>query len=240
MEKQPEFPEGGKSERYRPKYAELEPLPYPKSVSFEFGYLSPVPPEGDSWDEWVIERGIAAALREGRSIDHRTARSIASQLHEGQSSAVYSLASTGAVDEPRIYHELTHGSRDLPEDARNWARWLFGYCAMRTRTGPLEDWNEWAIAIDRDELELVRRNEVVAELDDVFGHQPEAQIGSVDELGWFGRTRHHVRPGGLVLNQDEQGFRGVWITDSPEQLEARWAAIEEDYDRFCQRRDKET
>jgi len=31
----------------------------------------------------------------------------------------------------------------------------------------------------------------------------------------------------------------MWITDSDGQLAARWAAIEEDYDRFYQRRDKE-
>lgn len=240
MERQPDNPEGGKSERYRPKYAELQPLPYPRSVSFEFGYLSPIPPEGDSWDEWVIERGIAAALRDGRGIDNRTARAIASQMHEGQSSALYSLASTGAVDEPRIYRELARGSRDLSEDGQSWVRWLFGYCALRIRTAPVEGWNELAIARDRADLELVRRNEIVAELDDLFGQQPDEQIGSVDELGWFGLARHHVRPGGLVLNQNEQGFRGVWITDSAGQLEARWAAIEEDYDRFYRRRDKET
>ena len=131
MERQPDK-EGGEQESYRPNYAELQPLPYPEIVSFEFGYLSPIPPEGDSWEEWTIERGIDAALREGRSIDNRTARSIASQLHEGQSSALYSLASTGAIDEPRIYQELLRGNRDLPGDARGWARWLLAtaHCAF--------------------------------------------------------------------------------------------------------------
>lgn len=70
--------------------ADLEALPVPRGTSFEYGFLSPIPPEGDSWDAWVIEHGIAASLREHRDIDDRTARYIAAQLHEGQVSALYS------------------------------------------------------------------------------------------------------------------------------------------------------
>lgn len=240
MERQPNNPEREEPESYRPKYAELEMLPYPPGVKFEFGFLSQAPPEGDSWEEWVIERGIDAALRDGRSIDDRTARCIASQLHVDEVSALYRLAATGAIDEPAIYHELTTGARTLPAQIRQWARWLYGYCALRIRTGPRDGWNESAIRADRADLQIVRQNEVVPELDDLFGHQPDEQIGSIDELGWFGLVRRQVRPGGLVLNQDKQGFREVWITDSAGQLQARWAAIEEDYDRFYQQRDKET
>jgi len=38
--------------------------------------------------------------------DDGTARRIAAQLHSGQASALYSLASTGAIDEDRLYREI--------------------------------------------------------------------------------------------------------------------------------------
>lgn len=50
-----------------------------------------------SWDERVICAGVEAAEREDRHIDDRTARYIASQLHGGQASALYALASSGAI-----------------------------------------------------------------------------------------------------------------------------------------------
>lgn len=215
-------------------HAELEALPVPRSIGFDFGYLSLVPPGGDSWDEWVIERGVAAALRERRSIDDRTARYIASQLHEGQTSALYSLASTGAIDETSIYDELRHGSGELPEQVRAWARWLSGYCALRPDTGPVTGWGERAAAADRAELETLRRNQAIQELDSMFGEQPDEETGTVDELGWFGLVRHDGRPGGLVLTQDEQGFRHVWETDSDDELDQRWSEITDEYERFYQ------
>lgn len=57
---------------------------------------------GESWDEYIIHTGIEAAEEEQREIDDRTARYIASQLHGGQGSALYSLASCGVIDEERI------------------------------------------------------------------------------------------------------------------------------------------
>ena len=212
---------------------ELRALPVPRGVSFAFGYLGPTPPVGETWDEWVIERGIAAALREGRSIDDRTARYIAAQLHDGQTSALCTLASTGAIDESQLDLELRRSRAQLREQAQRWARWLGGYCALRPGTGPLAGWNERIAAADRADAETVRRNEAVAALDALFGEQPDEQIGSVDELGWFGLVRHDGHPGGLVLSQDEQGFRHIWETDSEAELEQRWAAIGGQYGRCC-------
>ncbi len=231
MEQRLSRSEGGE-QRYRALYGELEPLPAPASTSFDFGYLSPIPPEGESWDEWVIERGIAAALREGRSIDNRTASYIAAQLHGGQASALYSLASTGAIDESLVYHELRGAGRQLPEQAQRWVRWLNGYCSLRPGTGPVADWSRRIAEQDQAEVEVVRRNQAITELDSLFGEQPAEVIGDVDELGWFGLVRHEGQPGGLVLSQDQQGFRHVWETDSDDELRERWTIIEAEYNDF--------
>jgi hypothetical protein len=48
-------------------------------------------------DDQLIHLHITEALREARPIDHATARAIASQLHGGQASPLYALASSGAV-----------------------------------------------------------------------------------------------------------------------------------------------
>lgn len=208
-----------------------EPHPAPHGLSLEYGYLRPIPPEGDSWDEWVIERGIEAAAREDRNIDDRTAHYIAAQLHEGQASALYSLASTGNIS-PDIHDELTRDFDQQTERVRNWINWFGTYCMDRADHGPLEGWNERVRDRDRDEIEALRRNQTIAELDTLFGEQPAEEIGDVGELGWFGLVRHQGRPGGLILSQDEQGFKHVWETDSDQELQDRWAAVNQEYDRF--------
>jgi hypothetical protein len=48
-------------------------------------------------DDDLIRYHITEALREQRPIDHATTRAIASQLHGGQASALYALASSGAL-----------------------------------------------------------------------------------------------------------------------------------------------
>src|SRR5215470_19542701 len=60
----------------------------------------------ETGDQRVIREGIERALRDGTEIDDRTARCIAAQLHGGQSSALYSLASTGIIPE-EVHAELT-------------------------------------------------------------------------------------------------------------------------------------
>jgi hypothetical protein len=228
MERKPQHPEGGEQQR---KELEVqhgqgdEPYPASRSTSFEYGYLSPIPPEGDSWDEWVIERGIEAALREGRSIDDRTAHYIAAQLHEGQTSALYSLASTGHIS-PDIDAELARGFDQQTDQARRWIRWLGGYCALRPDRGSVPGWT------DMEALRTAQREQERDWLDSLFGEQPAEEVGSVDELGWFGLVRHEGRPGGIVLHQDEQGFRHVWETDSQRELEDRWAGIGGEYEGF--------
>lgn len=88
------------------------------------------------------------------------------------------------------------------------------------------------------EAELSAPQQAEAELDALFGEQPDEETGDVQELGWFGLVRHEGRPGGLVLTQDEQGFRYIWETDSDSELQARWATVNDEYERFYAERDK--
>ena len=217
-------------ERQQEQAGEL--LPLPRTVSFDYGYLSPTPPEGDSWDEWVIEQGITAAEQEDRPIDNRTAHYIAAQLHEGQGSALYSFASTGTIEELAIHQELAYRIYEQPDQVQAWINRLGQYCSLREDKGPIEGWHQQVRDQDRAESEDLRRQQTVAELDALFGEQVAEQIGDVQELGWFGLVRHDGRPGGLILSQDEQGFRHVWETDSDAELQQRWAGINEDYEQF--------
>jgi hypothetical protein len=49
--------------------------------------------------------------------------------------------------------------------------------------------------------------------------------------------RHQGRPGGIVLHQDEQGFRHLWEADSNEELEERWSTVSNEYSRFNDERE---
>ncbi len=237
MPPRPHNPEGGEE----PLTQELEIVTarperpqMPRSVSFEYGYLSPRPPEGDSWGEWVIEEGIKAALREGRSIDDRTAHYIAAQLHEGQDTALYGLASTGHVG-PQIDAELAQGYHLQTDQVRKWIRWLGGYCAFRQDLGSVPGWTEAVAALDRADMVAMREAERAQDpgwLDSLFGEQPTEVLGSVDELGWYGLVRHEDRPGGFVLSQDEQGFWHVYETDSQQELDGLWADVNQLYEEF--------
>ena len=154
-----------------------EPCGPPHGLTMEYGYLSPIPPEGDSWDEWVIERGIEVAAAEDRPIDDRTAHYIAAQLHEGQTSALYGFASTGAIS-PDIHDELAADVDRQPEHLQRWSAWLSTYCSDRADKGPVEDWHQRTRDEDRAEVEAIRRNQTIAELDALFS--------SVTLLSWAG------------------------------------------------------
>jgi hypothetical protein len=239
MPPRPQNPEGGEepTEELQVATAQAEQLQMPRDVTFEYGYLSPRPPQddpSDSWDEWVIEEGIKAALREGRSIDDRTAHYIAAQLHEGQDTDLYSLSSTGHVG-PSIDAELAQGYHLQTDQARKWIRWLSGYCAFRQDLGSMPNWTESAAAQDRADSVAIREAERERDpdwLDSLFGEQASEEVGSVDELGWYGLVRHDGRPGGYVLRQDEQGFRHVWETDSQAELDELWANVGQLYEEF--------
>lgn len=117
------------------------------------------------------------ALRD-RLNEDATARAIAAQLHGGQASPLYALASSGAhVDD-------------------------------------LQD-----------------------ELDAIFSETPDEEVGEVSELGRYALIKHEGKPGGLILRQDQDGWRHVREALMDEALEAEWSALRQDYESYYEERD---
>jgi antirestriction protein ArdC len=135
----------------------MERIPQePERGEFQSTHEQPQAPIDESWDERVIREGIETAEREGGSIDDRTARYIASQLHGGQASALYSLASTGRIS-PDIDRELADGYDQQTDQARLWIRWLGGYCDYRRDKGSVPGWAERSAEQDRADEERQAR-----------------------------------------------------------------------------------
>lgn len=95
-----------------------------------------------STDERAIELGIHAARAEDREVDDATARRIASQLHGGQDSALYSLASTGNLADERLETELGELYRSRNARILEWANVLGTYALHRENKGPVDGWSE--------------------------------------------------------------------------------------------------
>lgn len=57
-------------------------------------------------DHDLVRNGITEACRDRTGLTDGVARIIASQLHDGQNSALYSLASTGRIDETLLIQEI--------------------------------------------------------------------------------------------------------------------------------------
>lgn len=93
-------------------------------------------------DALLIELGIDFARAESRQIDHGTARRIASQLHGGQDSALYELASSGAIDDDRLMAELAdlYLADDRPAFLRNWLDMLAAYADGREDKRTVDGW----------------------------------------------------------------------------------------------------
>lgn len=96
------------------------------------------PEEQPLHDEDLIRYGITKALRDGRPIDDATARVVAAQLHGGQTSALCSLATTGAIVEG-IEAELY--ADGLPVEVEPWITALEEYIEARENRGPVEGWS---------------------------------------------------------------------------------------------------
>ncbi len=198
-------------------------FPLPEQTSIEFGHLDAAEPEDGWWDVWVIARGIAAAEREYRNIDDRTARRIAGQLAGGDAAALQRLASTGEV-RPELHDELTRDFDSHPAQVRNWINWLGFYCSARADKAPVANWNEPVPVADRADLEALRRNQVIAHLDELFAEPASGELGTADERGWVGLVRHMGRSGGPAFSRDAHGSRHIWETDSDIELAERWTA----------------
>lgn len=96
-------------------------------------------------DEELIELALDRAEADETPIDNATARVIASQLHAGQASAMYALASTGKIFPRHLELEFRvdrqfadHG--DAPEVAR-WLQRLQEYVEARESHDPVEGWS---------------------------------------------------------------------------------------------------
>lgn len=287
---------------------------------------TPARESGHLTDDQLIHYHITEALRENRPIDHATARAIAAQLHDGQASPLYALASSGAVVEG-VSAELAAWREDNETgmEVEPWLDSLDEYLTARDDPSPVEGWSTlWptpppeapdepehdrgtlACEIGRQvvsaSVEAAPEDETAAraalverinaaglsalgqvatvvsgtmepphtgnepddfpwldaatwspaqvalsdheerhypagELDALFAVTPDEQVGSVDELGWYGLVKHGDRPGGLILMQDEQGFRHVREAHTDEALTVQWAAVHAEYEDFCGQRD---
>lgn len=80
-------------------------------------------------DSDIINADIEAAVAFNQRISGNTARLIASQLHDGMSSAYYAFASSGTVLPERLYDEIWHDMHndDLGFEAQSWLAHLLLY-----------------------------------------------------------------------------------------------------------------
>src|SRR5918998_2000488 len=93
-------------------------------------------------DEQRIQRGIADALNEERTIDDATARRIAEQLRGEHESLLSTLAASGALPDG-LERELLEAVQDLPPERDSWIDALLDYTDTRGEDrGPREDWAE--------------------------------------------------------------------------------------------------
>ncbi len=103
--------------------------------------LTLVPPPEKSGDECAIELGIEGARAEDREVDDATARCIAAQqLHGGQGSALYRLASTGSLEDGLLEAELRELYQSHNPRILEWASVLGTYALHREHRGPVDGW----------------------------------------------------------------------------------------------------
>jgi antirestriction protein len=140
-------------------------------------------------DAGRIYHGITEALREQRSIDHGTARTIAAQLHGGQDSPLYALAASGALV-AGLPDELDGWRReDTSVEFEPWLDALDDYLDSRAdHPGPVEGWAElWppdpATDIEQDEPDTSRPDSFAAAIGQavVTASLPESADEQVSE-----------------------------------------------------------
>lgn len=95
-------------------------------------------------DDERIDQEIARAQSAGEGISDAAARVIASQLHGGQSSAFYSLASTGYINEDELPGEIARNRREFQDNPQvlTWLDHLERYVMHRESTEAVEAWSE--------------------------------------------------------------------------------------------------
>lgn len=97
-------------------------------------------------DDELISAELNEALTDGREISDAAARMIASQLHGGQASALYSFASTGYIDIERLPGELMACYREVDLEANPELEGMISalgtYVIDRPHRGAVEGWSK--------------------------------------------------------------------------------------------------
>lgn len=95
-------------------------------------------------DEELVNRAITEAREADTEIPDTAARVIASQLHGGQFTALYSLASTGFIDEDRLPGELVaiYNDPETEPQVKEWVNWIGTYALNRADKGAVEGWSK--------------------------------------------------------------------------------------------------
>jgi hypothetical protein len=93
-------------------------------------------------DDAYLERVMEEAEANDTVITPTAARMIASQFHGGQASALYSLASCGAIDLERLHTEyfLMYGDPQTPEADKRKLDHLGIYFLEHGDRGPVSGW----------------------------------------------------------------------------------------------------
>lgn len=166
-------------------------------------------PEHRYTDDELIDMSIDASIEMEEIIDSATARMIASQLHGGMASDLYSFSSTGAISKG-LLTEIERAYEEFMEDEPTLRKIVFlsTYVAHRYATGDRgakEGWHKLWLE-DRPELDLcpvchepISRNHRVG---CPLGVDDEDQLNRVIELG-----QEHGQ--GLLMYLDYRGFRSL-------------------------------
>lgn len=190
--------------------------------------LELIPPEGGSWAEWIVTRGIGEAERDEHPVDQRTAYYIASLLGGTAYPALRNFAATGAIDGPGMQEELVGHFIRQTGQALPWIERLGEYCMTREDRGPVATWRSAVRDQDRSQVQWLRREQVFALIDGLFQAVPPIhRVGNAGQPGWHGLVPHEDRPGGWIVSEGEPGIRRVWETDSDKELEQAYVAIVE-------------
>lgn len=105
-------------------------------------------------DEELVEAEITRAVLEKRPISHAGARVISSMIHEGQLTALYALASSGAILEglpDELENDYNRADRNDQTQIRTWVVQLMAYVEGRESTEPIDGWS--SIWLQQPELE---------------------------------------------------------------------------------------
>jgi len=113
-------------------------------------------PDPESNEQRFIRLSLERAQAIDQPLSDGAARIIAGQLHGGQITAMYSLASCGAIDQNGLSREIAIDvtNLDTPDELIPWYEHVWRYAEAHSDRGPVAGWFE----LTRDEriAELLR------------------------------------------------------------------------------------